>query len=224
MTTAIYAQDLTPIVLELAFSNFKKNEAANWIESQINSELHAISGICKLLYLQFDSDKATASFQTDRFIADFQHTFGKTPINAEIIANFLKTRLPILASIYDDKDHEIIRSDNNFTVHQFVDSCFDKDLFLSEEEVAQYLSEHFSDSLDCDIKTVTGLALSHLLSEHPNKNTIQGIADVLLSYHNNLKAEYEEKTSSVNWFIELSNDWDITYFEDGSVAEDPDMQ
>lgn len=189
MSNPISASDLNPEAFEKAYSQFKKNEAANWIEAQLRSDLLALKAVCKVFYLWFNEEKGTVDFQTVRFIADYkeilENAVPESEFYEEILLNRSEAFFPITNEVID---------------------------------------EFFPDCNECDVLTYTTLALAYIYenTDTLSKQSFNEVGNILASHFNQVKSEIIEKTNTSKWFVDLSNDWDITYLEDGSVAEDPD--
>lgn len=50
------------------------------------------------------------------------------------------------------------------------------------------------------------------------------VADMLEQHLQTDLADFTAQAQSPRWFIDLSDDWGIRYYADGSVAQDPQME
>ena len=87
---------------------------------------------------------------------------------------------------------------------------------------AQTLQRFFPESHEDDVIEVTRV-LQGLDRSAEGEALLQAIAKRYEHYLQAARSDYRQQTESPRWFIELSNDWEISYHQDGSVAEDPQL-
>ena len=88
----------------------------------------------------------------------------------------------------------------------------------SEQTLQRYFPENYEDDVIEAARVLQGLDRSTLGEE-----SLQALARLYEQYLQATRNDYLQQTEGPRWFIELSNDWDITYHPDGSVAEDPQL-
>lgn len=88
----------------------------------------------------------------------------------------------------------------------------------SEQTLQRYFPENYEDDVIEAVRVLQGLDRSTLGEE-----SLQALARLYEQYLQTTRNDYLQQTEGPRWFIELSNDWDITYHPDGSVAEDPQL-
>lgn len=88
---------------------------------------------------------------------------------------------------------------------------------------SEVIGEFFPDCHEVDVLAFIPLVMTHISDNRPtlSKQTFDEIGSMYMDKYKEIKAQYEENTESAQWFTELSEDWGMTYFEDGSIAEDP---
>ena len=88
----------------------------------------------------------------------------------------------------------------------------------SEQTLQRYFSENYEDDVIEAARVLQGVDRSTLGEE-----SLQALVRLYEQYLQTTRNDYLQQTEGPRWFIELSNDWGITYHPDGSVAEDPQL-
>lgn len=191
MSNPISASDLSPEAFEKAYSEFKKNEAANWIEAQLRSDLLALKAVCKVFYLWYNEEQDTVDFQTVRFFADCKDILGNAVPESDFYKEFLLFRSNVFSPI-----------------------------------TTEVIAEYFPDCNECDALSYISLAMNYIYENKDtlSKQSFDEVGNILVGHFKEVKSETVQLTETPKWYIDLSNDWEITYLEDGSVAEDPDCE
>lgn len=88
----------------------------------------------------------------------------------------------------------------------------------SEQTLQRCFPENYEDDVIEAVHVLQGVDRSTL-----GEASLQAVARRYEQYLQTTRNDYLQQTEGPRWFIELSNDWDITYHPDGSVAEDPQL-
>ena len=187
MSDFVFANELNDEAFELARQRFVRDEAASWVQVQMQPVLRAVAGVCKMLGLKLDGETQKIQQDSAAFEQQARELLGQGAEQPDRFQRVLENRLQLLAHPTED------------TLQRF-----------------------FPDSYEDDVSDATRL-LQSLDRSHLGQESLQVIAQTYEQHLQAMHQEFQQQTESPRWFIELSNDWDITYHQDGSVAQDPQL-